>query len=167
MVKTVSNEIQKIRKIKKEDVDINLLIMFDQANSVVTTAVELELKQLNITQPQVRIMNMLSREDRPVTIDELVSWTFKEFNSVSTLINRMEKHGLIKKIKKKEESKTYIILTEKGNIIYHKKVTEQSIHMIFSKLSDEDKRHLFNILKQIRDTTSNILGLDFKPQFLQ
>jgi DNA-binding MarR family transcriptional regulator len=166
MVKTVPDEIQKIRIKKKEDPYINLLIMLDQTNSVISTAVELELKSFRITQPQVRIMNMLSREDRPVTIDELVKWTFKEFNSVSTLINRMEKRGLIKKIKKQEDLKTYIIPTEKGSVLFHKKVTERSIHLIFGKLSVEEMTQLYNILKKVRDTTSNFLGLDFKPPFL-
>ena len=166
MVKAAPNDIQKIRKIKKEDPDINLLVLLDQTCSVVTTAVELELKSLRITQPQVRILSMLSREDRPVTIDELANWTFKEFNSVYTLINRMEKRGLIKKLKKKEDSKTYIVPTEKGSVLYHKKVTEQSIHLVFGKLSDEEKKQLFTILKRVRDTTSDILGLGFKPQFL-
>jgi DNA-binding MarR family transcriptional regulator len=166
MVKTVPDEIQKIRIKKKKDPYINLLIMLDQTNSVISTAVELELKSFRITQPQVRILNMLSREDRPVTIDELVKWTFKEFNSVSTLINRMEKRGLIKKIKKQEDLKTYIIPTEKGSVLFHKKVTERSIHLIFGKLSVEEKTQLYNILKKVRDTTSNFLGLDFKPPFL-
>jgi len=166
MAKTILNDIQKIRNTKKEDPDINLLIMLDQSSSVITTAVELELKLLRTTQAQVRILNMLSRENRPVTIDELSNWTFKEFNSVSTLINRMEKHGLIKKIKKNEDLKTYIVPTEKGNVLYHKKVKEQSIHLIFGSLSDEEKKQLYNILKKLRDTTSNVLGLDYKPPFL-
>jgi DNA-binding MarR family transcriptional regulator len=166
MVKKVLDEIKKIRTIKKEDPDINLLIMFDQSNSVITTAIELELKHLHITQPQVRILTMLSRENRPVTIDELADWTFKEFNSVSTLINRMEKHGLVKKTRKNEDLKTYIVPTEKGSTLYHKKVTELSIHMSFGELSDEEKKQLYNILKKIRDTTRNFLGLDFKPPFL-
>jgi DNA-binding MarR family transcriptional regulator len=166
MAKTIPDEIQKIRIIKKEDPDINLLIMLDQSSSVITTAVELELKRLRTTQAQVRILNMLSRENRPVTIDELSNWTFKEFNSVSTLIIRMEKRGLIKKIKKNEDLKTYIVPTEKGNVLYHKKVKEQSIHLIFGSLSDEEKKQFYNILKKLRDTTSNLLGLDFKLPFL-
>jgi DNA-binding MarR family transcriptional regulator len=166
MAKTIPDEIQKIRINKKEDPDINLLIIFDQSSSVITTAIELELRHLRTTQAQVRILNMLSRENRPVTIDELSNWTFKEFNSVSTLINRMEKRGLVRKIKKNEEFKSYIVPTEKGNVLYHKKVKEQSIHLIFGSLSDEEKKQLYNILKKLRDITSNSLGLDFKPPFL-
>ena len=119
--------------------------MLDQTDSIVTNAVELEMKHLRMTQPQVRVLTMLSREDRPVTLEELANWTLKEFNSVSTLINRMEKKGLVKKIKKDGDLKTYVALTEKGSDLYHKQVTERSIHLIFEKLSAEEKKQLESI----------------------
>jgi DNA-binding MarR family transcriptional regulator len=167
MSKRITDEIEKIRITKKEDPDISLLILFDQTASVLTTAVELELKSKRMTQPQARILHVLSRENKPVTMDELADWTYKGYNSVSTLINRMEKRGLVKKIKKDGDLKTYIVPTEEGNIMYHKKVTERSIHLIFEKLSDNEKKQLFNLLKKVRDITSNILGLGFRPSFLE
>jgi len=51
----------------------------------------------------------------------------------------MEIKGLIKKIKKEGDLKTYVVLTEKGSELYHKQVTERSIHLIFSKLSKKKK----------------------------
>jgi DNA-binding MarR family transcriptional regulator len=167
MAETPQNEIENIRIMKKNDPEINLYVLLDLTDNIVNSAVELELKHLRMTQPQVRILSSLSREDRSVTLDELANWTLKEFNSVSTLINRMEKKGLVKKIKKDGDLKTYIVLTEKGSDLYHKQVTERSIHLIFDKLSTEEKKQLDSILKKVRDTTRNILGLDYRPPFLQ
>lgn len=166
MKKNNQNEIEKIRTSKKNDPEVNLYILLDQTDSIVTNAVELEIKHLKMTQPQVRVLTMLSREDKPATLEELANWTLKEFNSVSTLINRMEKKGLVKKIKKNGDLKTYIRLTEKGNQLYHKQVTERSIHLIFDKLTTEEKKQLDSILKKIRNKTRDLLGLDFKPPFL-
>ncbi len=165
-MKKAQNELDNIQIIKRNDPDINLYILLDQAASIVTNAVELELKHLRITQPQVRVLTMLSREDKPVTIDELANWTLKEFNSVSTLINRMEQKGLIKKIKKEDDLKTYITLTEKGSDLYHKQVTERSIHLIFDKLSTVEKKQLDTTLKKVRDLTRDLLGMDYRPPFL-
>jgi DNA-binding MarR family transcriptional regulator len=165
-MKTSRNDIEKIKIQKKNDRDINLYILLDQVDSIVTNAVELELKHLRLTQPQARVLTMLSREDKPATIDELAKWTLKEFNSVSTLINRMGKKGLVKKTKKDGELKTYITLTDKGSDLYHKKVTERSIHLIFEKLTSKEKKDLDTILKKLRDTTRDLLGLDFRPPFL-
>jgi DNA-binding MarR family transcriptional regulator len=166
MTKKAENEIENIRILKKDDPEINLYILLDQANSIVTNAVELELKHLRLTQPQARVLTMLSRANRPVTLDELADWTLKEFNSVSTLINRMENKGLVKKAKKEGDLKTYVTLTEKGSILYHQQVTERSIHLIFSRISDIQKNQLANTLKTVRDTAREILGLDYRPPFL-
>lgn len=165
-MKLAHNGVQKIREQKKNDPDINLYILLDQVDSIVTNAIELELKHLHLTQPQARVLTMLSREDKPATIEELSKWTLKEFNSVSTLINRMEKKDLIKKIKKPGDLKTYVTLTEKGSYLYHQQVTERSIHLIFEKLSDEEKEQLDMVLKKLRDTTRDLLGMDYRPPFL-
>ena len=161
-----NSEIESIRARKKNDPDINLYILLDQVDSITTNAVELELKHLRLSQPQARVLTMLSRESEPATIEELSNWTLKEFNSVSTLINRMEKKELIKKIKKPGDLKTYIALTEKGSELYHRQVTERSIHLIFENLSNEEKRAFESILKKLRDTTRDLLGLDYRPPFL-
>jgi DNA-binding MarR family transcriptional regulator len=166
MVKASKDETEKIRAAKKKDAVVNLYILLDQTDSIVTNAIELELKHLRITQPQVRILTMLSRQNRPVTLDELSIWTLKEFNSVSTLINRMEKKGLVKKTKKSANSKTYVTLTEKGSKLYHQGVTERSIHLIFNELSQEERNQLKELLMKVRNTTRELLGLDYKPPFL-
>lgn len=165
-MKKSRQDIEAIRALKKNDPEINLYILLDQVDSVVTSAVELELKHLRLTQPQARVLTMLSRENKPVTIDELARWTLKEFNSVSTLINRMEKKGLVKKTKKPGDLKTYVALTEKGSDLYHNKVTERSIHSIFEKLTAQEKKHLESALKKLRDTARDLLGMDFRPPFL-
>jgi DNA-binding MarR family transcriptional regulator len=166
MKKTRLNKTEKIRTSKKNDQEINLYILLDQADSIVTNAIELELKHLRITQPQVRILTMLSRQDKPVTLEDLSNWTLKEFNSVSTLINRMEKKDLVKKTKKTGDLKTYVTLTEKGNKLYHHGVTERSIHLIFDKLTQEERKNLEDLLKKVRVITRELLGLDYKPPFM-
>jgi len=165
-MKKAPNNLKDIKAAKKNDPDINLYILLDQTSSIITNAVELELKHLRLTQPQARVLTMLSRQGRPATIDELANWTLKEFNSVSTLINRMEKKGLVKKSKQSGDLKTYISLTEKGSELYHKKVTERSIHLTFEKLTSQEKIQLESILKKLRDTTRDLLGMDFRPPFL-
>jgi DNA-binding MarR family transcriptional regulator len=166
MNKANQEEIEKIRNSKKNDHEANLYILLDQTDSIVTNAIELELKHLRVTQPQIRILTMLSRQDEPVTLEQLSNWTLKEFNSVSTLINRMEKKGLVKKTKKDGDLRTYADLTEKGSKLYHLDVTERSIHLIFEKLSKEERKQLRALLMKVRNATREIMGLDYKPPFL-
>ncbi len=166
MIQTTSDEIEQIRNTKRNDPDINLFILLHQTENIISNAIGIELKNFRVTQPQVTIMTMLSREDRPVTLDELANWSLKEFSSVFTLINRMEKNGLVKKTKKNGDTKTYVTLTKKGSALYHQKVTERSIHAIFHALSEDEKKQIDILLKKLRDHTRDLLGLDFRPPFL-
>jgi DNA-binding MarR family transcriptional regulator len=166
MAESINAEIKKIQILKCNDPDISLLILLDRTWLLIDDTIKLELKHLRITRPQVAILAMLSREDRPLTIDELAKATQKEFNSVSVLINRMEKKELVKKIKKDNDLKTYVVLTKKGSILYHKKVTENSVHLIFDKLTDEERNSFISILNKLSDATSDLLGLRYKPPFL-
>jgi DNA-binding MarR family transcriptional regulator len=166
MQKSINDEIEKIRVEKLNDSDIECLILFGRTWYTIDKAIELELKHLRTTRPQVAILAMLSRNNKPLTLDEMAKNSGKEFNSVSSLINRMEKKDLVKKIKKEEELKTYVELTEKGSLLYHKKLTEQAIHLIFGKLTETEKKQFMSIIGKLRDTTSNLLGLSYKPPFL-
>jgi DNA-binding MarR family transcriptional regulator len=166
MAKSINDEMNKIQILKRNDPDISLLILFDRTWLLIDDTIKLELKHLRVTRPQVAVLAMLSREDRPLTIDELAKSTQKEFNSVSVLINRMEKKELVKKVKKDSDLKTYVVLTKKGSILYHKKVTERSVHMIFDKLTNEEKKSFISILNTLCNATSDFLGLSYKPPFL-
>jgi DNA-binding MarR family transcriptional regulator len=166
MHKSINDEIEKIRMEKLNDPDIDCLILFGRTWYILDKAIELELKHLHTTRPQVAILAMLSRNKKPLTIDEMARYSGKEFNSVSALINRMEKKDLVKKLKKEEEMKTYVELTEKGSLLYHKKINEQAIHLIFGKLTEIEKKNFVSIIGKLRDTTSDLLGLSYKPPFL-
>ncbi len=166
MLQTTPDEIEQIRNTKRNDPDINLFILLHQTENIISNAIDIELKNFRVTQPQVTILTMLSREDRPVTLDELANWSLKEFSSVFTLINRMEKNGLVKKTKKNNDAKTYVTLTKKGSVLYHQKVTERSIRAIFDTLSEDEKKQIDVLLKKLRNHTRDLLGLDFRPPFL-
>jgi DNA-binding MarR family transcriptional regulator len=166
MTNDFGQAIENFREQKMHDRNINLYILMHQTQNIISNAVDIELQHLRVTQPQVMVLTMLSRENHPVTLDELASWCIKEFSSMFTLINRMEKKGLVKKRKKSNDSKTYISITKKGSLLYHQKVTERSIHLIFDNLNDVQKQELEDVLKILRDNTRDLLGLDFRPSFL-
>ncbi|OGO14748.1 MAG: hypothetical protein A2Z02_06925 [Chloroflexi bacterium RBG_16_48_7] len=166
MKNETSKSLEQIREAKRTDPDVNLYILLNQARNIIYNAVEAELKHLSTSHSQITILTILSRENKPVTLDELANWSQKDFSSVFTLIRRMEKKGLVKRIKKTGEAKTFITITRKGSLLYLQKVSERSIHLIFDKLSAEEKKQLDITLRNLRDYTRDMLGLDFRPPFL-
>jgi hypothetical protein len=45
-------------------------------------------------------------------------------------------------------------------------VTERSIHLIFDKLSQEERKNLEDLLIKVQDVTRELLGLNYKPPFM-
>jgi len=151
---------------KADDPRITLYGLLDQTRETIFKAVELELGQYQMTAPQVKIMHMLAQGNGGMTLSELASGTVRELNSISTLIGRMQKKGLVKKVKKPGEDKTYVKLTDKGKDIYNNTVTEQSIYLILDALSGQEKRELAVLLQKLQSKARALLGLDYKPPFL-
>ncbi len=140
--------------------------LLDQTTEAIFKAVELELGQYQMSSPQVKVMHMLSQSDEGVTLGELAVGSVRELNSISTLIGRMQKKGLVKKSRKSGDDRAVVTLTKKGNDIYNNTVTERSIYLIFDALSDEEKKQFGVLLKKLQYKARDLLGLDYKPPFL-
>jgi MarR family transcriptional repressor of emrRAB len=152
-------------KFKLDTYTRNLFVLFDQTRDTLIRAVELELKQSNTNFAQCHILYVLSQAKNGMTQGDLSKWLLRNLNTVSTLINKMEKEGLVKKTKNNEDGKVYVTLTQKGYEVWDG-VTDRAIDLTFSVLSEEEKEQLKVLLKKLRAGARNILGLDFKPPFL-
>jgi len=151
---------------KADDPRVQLYALFDSTRETIQKAVKLELAQYQMSQSQVKVMHMLAQSAAGLTISQLSESAIRELNSVTTLINRMQKKGLVRKEKRDGDNKTYIILTDKGLDIYNNTVTERSIMLIFETLSEEERNQLTLLLSKLQLTARNLLGLDYKPPFL-
>jgi MarR family transcriptional repressor of emrRAB len=143
----------------------NLFVVFDQTRDTLIRAVELELKQSRISFAQARILYSLTQAKNGMTQGDLSKWHLRNLNTISTLINRMEKEGLVKKTKSKDDGRVHVTLTQKGSEVWDE-VSERAIFLTFSVLSEKEKKQLKVLLKKLRTEARNILGLDFKPPFL-
>ncbi len=143
----------------------NLFVLFDQTRDTLINAVELEFKHSKTNFAQSRILYVLSQQKRGMTITDISKWLLRNLNSASTLINKMEKRGLVKKTKNKEDGKVYIKLTQKGSELWDQ-VNERAIFLTFSALSEDEKEQFKVLLRKLRAKVRDILGLDFKPPFL-
>jgi len=151
---------------KYDDPQVSLCSQLGQTWDIITRAIELELKHLRINIPQIRILSILAKQEEGATLSEISYQSVRQLNSVSTLLNKMVKIGLVNKFKNTENGLTYFVLTERGNELYFQKMTERSIHMIFNSLSEEESKQLNLLLKRLNDKSRDLLGLDYKPPFL-
>jgi DNA-binding MarR family transcriptional regulator len=152
---------------KANDPRIKLHALLDSTRETIQKAIKMELAQYQMSQSQVKVMHMLAQSEEGLTPGQLSESAIRELNSITTLINRMQKKGLVTKVKKDGDHKTYVVLTDKGFDIYNNTVTERSITLIFDTLTDEEKSQLTSLLSKLQTKARNLLGLDYKPPFLQ
>ena len=146
--------------------NFDLWILLDQTRFAISRSRELELAHFGLTLTQAGILLFLENSGGEATLYEISKSTMKQHNSVSTLIKRMIEHGLIKKVKNPGDNKIRVAITPKGKELYGK-APRSSIDMIFSSLSSEQKQELASCLKVLRKKSRNLLGVDYKPPFLQ
>jgi len=101
----------------------------------------------------------------PATPAEISRWLFREPNTVSQLLTRMEKQGLIRKAKDLERKNLVrITLTEKGEEAYQGQTEMRVISKILSSLSPKERDKLGSYLKKLRDVA--IIELDRRSRQL-
>ena len=146
--------------------NFNLWVLLDNAHFAVSRARNLELSQYNLTKEQAQVLYVLLNNGGSATQTQISDFTMRQHHSVSTLVNRMIKDGLVNKEKDPVGKGSLICITKKGREKY-RKVTKESMEMIFSSLSPEEKEQLTRYLEQVQLTARNLLGVDYKPPFLK
>ena len=136
----------------------------NHANYAMARQRELELAQLGITIEQHAILHVLTIKDGR-DISDIAAVRIRQHNSIFTLIIRMEKHGLVRKIKSPKSKEYKIYITEKGKAIYQK-ITNNSLDATFSALSEDDKQKLSQYLKLLLIRSLSLQGFDYNLPFL-
>lgn len=143
------------------DRDFELWFLLAQARRVLFKVRQKELARYNITSGQSAVLFVIQAVGGKTTLGEIGRWTLREPHSVSELLSRMEKQGLVRKVK--ELDKKYgirIVLTEKGREAYYKSTAREYIYEIMSSLSEEERQQLRSCLQKLRDKALILLALE-------
>lgn len=139
--------------------DIELTIKLERARSIISRMMELELARHGLTPEQAAILDALESNGGITTNVELANIIIRHYHSVVSIVNRMEKSGLVKKSTVKGQKKFLVTMTEKGETIY-RSMPRNAISVFFSALSVEDKSQLDLILQKLISKGRDTLGLD-------
>lgn len=152
-------------KLAKFSEEFELWVLLEQTAFAIARARDMELNHYGLTPAQASVLYTLEINNGSATQGEISQFTMRQHHSVSTLINRMVKEGLVGKVKEPKGNKFKIVITEKGRNLYYK-TDKSSIMMVFGALADEDRIDLAKHLKTLCDHARSLIGIDFKPPFL-
>jgi DNA-binding MarR family transcriptional regulator len=145
--------------------EINTLwILLNHTTNAISRQREAELSEYGISIEKHAILHALTIKDGQ-TIRDIAAVRLRRHHSIFTLIVRMEKQGLITKIKSPKSKEYKIYITEKGKEIYFK-IPLNSLESIFTALSRDDQQKLSQYLKLLMIRSLTMQGFDYKLPFL-
>jgi DNA-binding MarR family transcriptional regulator len=141
--------------------DYELWTTLDAAGFAISRLRELELAQFGLTLEQSLILIIIEHCGGSTTTKEIEYLTLRQHHSISTLINRMCRVGLVYKEKSPAEKRYRIFMSKEGESLLSK-VTEDSIEIVFSNLSVNEKLQFTGYLRSLHRQARNLLGVPHK-----
>ena len=149
-----------------DDQELSLWALFGQARLGMLKVRRRELRQLNISPNKSTVLLSLQVIGDKATPSQISRWLFREPHSISELISKMERDGLVRKIKDLDrKDQVRVVLTEKGREVYYEALKLKLIRKIMSCLSEDEQKQLRSFLLKLRDSAVNELGHKYKPPF--
>jgi DNA-binding MarR family transcriptional regulator len=108
---------------------------------------------LGLTPQQYIILMIIKISRTPLSLTQMADMVDRHANNITIIIDRMEKNGLVKRVRINGDRRSYrLALTPKGEKYYQTGIRENShlIKEIFDCLSNEELQTLQDLLEKIR-----------------
>jgi len=144
------------------DYTYNLWGLLSRTRNAMWKARQFEVGQYDLSVIQCATMWAIDELAGKATSSNVARWLVREPHSISELISRMEKTGLVKKVRDPiKKHRVRISLTDKGHEIYHNKSSKsEMIHKIMSCLSHEELEQFSSTLQKLLESTVKELALE-------
>ena len=111
------------------------------------------LEGYGLTTEQYAVVSALDYFGGPTRITDIALWLERSTNSVSMIVDRMVKAGLVKRVRDRRDRRTvYVVITSKGDNALKPATVEtlKIIDKIMSPLSPDEKNNLLNLLGTVK-----------------
>lgn len=147
----------------KADKDYTLLTQLLQVADIFVKVRERELLPQNLSATSAAILFLVEAMGKDVTPAKISRMLLREPHSVSGILMRMEKQGLLKRTKNMERKNLIrITLTAKGENTLKQAMKKEGVKHVLSKLSEEQRRQLKQSLIALKDAGMKELHLSPK-----
>ena len=157
MRKSVSKEISALD-------DVELWVLLHQARHAMFRVRQRDLDKYNISFAQAAILVSIQVAGHPMIPAEIARWQMRTENSVSGVLNRMERDGLVQRVRDLDKKNLVrIAITEKGKEIFEKTSSPELIHKLLSDLTKTERKYLRSSLLKMRDAALAEFGMSRPP----
>ncbi len=143
------------------DEDQDMWLLLTRARYSVFRAREKELQRYGISPEQAGLLFVVQALGGKATPAAISRAIMRQPHTVSALVDRMSKKGLVKKVKDLDRKNLVrVALTEKGLKAYDETIKRGPIHRIMSVLTPKERADFKIYLEKIMDKARKEIGLD-------
>jgi DNA-binding MarR family transcriptional regulator len=148
-------------KFEFENPDKGAWMLLRQIHTLVSKCEDRVFQEYGLTTEQHGVLMAIKHINGPVRPTDIARWLDRSVNSVSMIIDRMVKAGLVRRVRDKKDRRTvFVSVTSKVEKTYVQATLAgwELVKEILSPLSDKDKLTLIRLLETLRDRTYDYLG---------
>jgi len=128
----------------------NIGRMLHRAHGYISRLRHTQLRILGLTPIRVGVLTAVMESPEPVTIAIIAAKIARQLHTITELLDRMQKDGLISKIRRKDISALYAIeATDKGRQAYYQAKHIDVDKRIISTLSPQEQENLVVYLEKL------------------
>jgi DNA-binding MarR family transcriptional regulator len=147
----------------KADKDYTLVTQIMQVADIFVKVRERELIPQNLSATAAEILFLVDAMGKDITPAKITRMLLREPHSISGILMRMEKHGLIKRTKNMErKNQIRITLTAKGETALKKAMKLDGTTHVISRLSTEQQKQLRTTLTALKEAGMKELHINPK-----
>ncbi len=144
-----------------EDEDQDLWLLLTHTRYAIFRAREKELLRYGVSPEQVGLLFVVQALGNKATPAALSRHIIRQPHTVSALVDRMAKRGLVKKVKDLDRKNLVrVVMTEKGQKTYELSTKRGPIHRIMNTLTEEEKKEFRGYLEKLLAKARKEIGLD-------
>jgi DNA-binding MarR family transcriptional regulator len=148
---------------KIEDKEYDIWILLSRVYHLIAMLRKLELSKYNILPVQSYILFIIKALGNETTPSKISEYVYQQRSSISDILNRMVKQGLIRKTNKSGGKKRVIVtLTPKGEKALSLSRNREYLHKVMSSLNEDKKQQLESSMEILRDSAINELSITQK-----
>jgi DNA-binding MarR family transcriptional regulator len=148
---------------KIENKEYDIWILLSRVYHLIAMLRKLELSKYDILPVQSYVLFIIKALGGNTTPSKISEYGYQQRSSISDILNRMEKQGLIVKTSNSGSKRRVIVaLTDKGEKALALSRKREYLHQTMSSLDEEKKQQLESCLETLRDTAINALSLTQK-----
>src|SRR5512137_1933502 len=144
-----------------DDADQDLWLLLTHTRYAIFRAREKELQRYGVSPEQMSLLFVVQALGNKATPAALARHIIRQPHTVSALVDRMAKRGLVKKVKDLDRKNLVrVVMTEKGKKTYELSTKRGPIHRIMSSMDDQERKNFRQTLEKLLSTARKEIGLD-------